>query len=232
MHDVVGVRPSGLLFFGREKESFLIKLWTWLNRWLYTSPAEVRFPSEWLKNFYTARGFFKNSKKTVARNFVLPPSKNLLIDKKLKSPNSVMFLYVGQIEQHKGILFLIKTLNGLRITNYELRIIGVGSALAPAKQLSAHNPNIKFIGWQPKEKVQEYLKQADYTMVPSLCYENSPTVIFESLSAAVPVVASDLGGMPELIQNKVNGYLFRPDDKKELIAVIKKIYEKSKVGKN
>jgi len=228
MHDVVGVRPSGLLIFGKEKEIFLIKLWSSLNRWLYDSPDEVHFPSAWLKNFYAARGFFKNSGKKVLRNFALPPDENLLANKKPKLQGEINFLYLGQIEEHKGILFLIQALNTLYLIHYTLCVVGTGYALLQAKQLAVNNPRIKFIGWQPKEKIQEYLRWADYTILSSLCYENSPAVIFESLSAGVPVIAPNFGGIPELIQDGTNGYLFRPGDGKELISIIKNIYEKSK----
>ena len=92
---------------------------------------------------------------------------------------------------------------GGQTTNYKLHIIGTGSKFAQAKKLAANNPNIIFHGYQP---AAEFLAQADHIIVPSLCYENSPTVIFESLSAGVPVIASNLGGISELIQNKINGY--------------------------
>ena len=115
MHDVVGVRPSGLLIFGKEKEIFLIKLWSSLNRWLYDSPDEVHFPSAWLKNFYAARGFFKNSGKKVLRNFALPPDENLLANKKPKLQGEINFLYLGQIEEHKGVEFLLKYDDGAQM---------------------------------------------------------------------------------------------------------------------
>lgn len=226
MHDVVGIRPSGLLLYGQEKENIFIKLWTKLNRYLYSSPDQVIFPSDWLKKYYEEHKFFPHGQKEVAQNFHLP-SANLLSDKKLKSPDKVAFLYIGQVEAHKGILFLIKTLNELRITNYELWVIGAGSALKLAKELAKDNPHIKFLGHQPKEKIQEYLKQADYTIVPSLCYEASPTVIFESLSAGVPVIASNLGGIPELIRAGENGYLFEPGNSGALLDILHKLTKAS-----
>ncbi|HRY63458.1 MAG TPA: glycosyltransferase family 4 protein [Patescibacteria group bacterium] len=222
MHDVVAVRPSGLLMLDQEPENILIKIWARFNRWLYSSPDEVHFPSKWLMDYYSTHNFFPNSKKEVARNFPVP-TVDLLFNKKLKSPDQITFLYVGQIESHKGILFLIKTLNELRIKNYELWVAGAGSTLSQAKELAKNNPRIKFLGYQPPEKIQEYFQQADYTIVPSLCYENSPTVIFESLAAGVPVIATNIGGIPELVRVGENGYLFKPSDKKELLDILEKL---------
>lgn len=222
MHDVVGVRPSGLLLLGQEKENIFIKIWTMLNRWLYGSPDEVHFPSEWLMDYYSAHNFFPNSKKEVIRNFPVPTA-DLLSNKKLKSPDRMILSYIGQIEVHKGILFLLNTINELRIKNYELWIMGTGSALNQAKKLATGNPRIKFLSYQPKEKIQAYLKQSDYTIVPSLCYENSPTVIFESLAAGVPVIASNLGGIPELVRAGESGYLFTAGNVQLLSDILNKL---------
>jgi glycosyltransferase involved in cell wall biosynthesis len=226
MHDVVAIRPSGLLIYGEEKENIFIKIWVKLNHWLYNSPDEIHFPSLWLKNFYASHDFFPASKKEIIPNFPLPSSQDLLTNKKLKTPGRLNLLFIGQIEKHKGILFLIKALNTLPIIHntcpiIHLHVLGSGSALPAARQLAVNNPHIKFLGRQPREKIKEFLQQADYTIIPSLCYENSPTVIFESLNAGVPVIASGLGGIPELIKAGETGYLFRPGGKDNLLSLLK-----------
>ncbi|MBU0661691.1 glycosyltransferase, partial [Patescibacteria group bacterium] len=137
--------------------------------------------------------------------------------------NTIHFIYIGQIEKHKGILFLIKTFYQLPVTSYQLLIVGNGSQLNNAKALAEPNPRIKFHPWQSKEKDRKFLKQADYLIVPSLCYENSPTVIFEALKVGTPVIASNLGGIPELIQDRINGYLFTAGDENSLKNILKKV---------
>jgi len=222
-HDVVLIRPSGLLLFGKEKENILIKLYTLITKFLFNSPDQIHFPSHWLKNYYDSYGFFPASEKQVIRNFKIR-TEDLLSRKQLKNPAKINFLFVGQIEKHKGILFLIKSFYKLRVTDYELHIVGAGSQLKQAKQLASHNKNIIFHGYQSAKK---FLPQADYTIVPSLCYENSPTIIFQSLAAGVPVIASNLGGIPELIENNKNGYLFAPVDKESLLNILKSIIIKA-----
>jgi len=222
-HDVVLIRPSGLLLFGKEKENILIKLYTLITKFLFNSPDQIHFPSHWLKNYYDSYGFFPASEKQVIRNFKIR-TEDLLSRKQLKNPAKINFLFVGQIEKHKGILFLIKSFYKLRVTDYELHIVGAGSQLKQAKQLASHNKNIIFHGYQSAKK---FLPQADHIIVPSLCYENSPTVIFESLSADVPVIASNLGGIPELIKNGVNGYLYTPGSHVALIKILKSVIIKA-----
>ena len=209
IHDVTLVRPSGLLLCGQEKENIFIKIYSGFTRYLFNSPDEVNFPSQWLKNYYNQHNFFPQSKKQVIRNF------NLKIEK-LKLDKAKIFLFVGQIEEHKGILFLINIFN--KLNNYKLNIVGTGSKLKQAKKLAKNNSNIIFYGYQSAEK---FLNQADYTIVPSLCYENSPTIIFESLKANIPVIASDIGGIAELVKDGVNGYLFNPVDKNSLLKILK-----------
>ena len=222
IHDVALIRPSGLLISGQETESILIKLYFKLTRWLFNSPDEVIFPSTWIKDYYTQHNFFANSKKQVIKNFNVE-IKNLLSNKTLKTPTKVNLLYIGQIEKHKGILFMVKAINKLQITNYKLQVIGDGTLFKRVKQLASKNQHIKFYGQQSNQQIKEILKQTDYLVVPSLCYENSPTVIFEALELGVPVIASNLGGIPELIKDKMNGYLFKANDKNNLIKILKKL---------
>jgi glycosyltransferase involved in cell wall biosynthesis len=217
IHDVALVRPSGLLMVAKEKESLLIKLYFKITRFLYGSPDEVVFPSEWLKKYYSTHTFFKESKLKVVRNYSLPTD-DLLTNKKNKS-KKVNIVFAGQIEMHKGILDLIEQLNNINTNNYTLNILGTGSILGKAKRLASDNESIIFHGYQ---KIDTYLAAADYTIVPSLCYENSPTIIFESLSAKVPVIASDLGGTSELLTSGKNGYLYNPASKENFEKVLKK----------
>ena len=67
---------------------------------------------------------------------------------------------------------------------------------------------IIFHGWLYHQNLSPLLKKIDVVVVPSLCYENSPTVIYESLSIGLPVIAADIGGLAELIKEGKNGWVF------------------------
>lgn len=223
MHDVSLVFPSGLLIYGKEhgwqKKCLILKVWRIIARKIFGSPEEIIFPSEWLKNFYEEWQFFKNSKKIVRRNFIIE-KKNII---KEKTKGKLKLLYVGQIEKHKGIFFLLETLSKLKIENYKLQIVGAGSRDLELKKKIKNNENIKYFGWKNQSELNKYFEWTDYTIVPSLCYENSPTVIFESLQNNTPVIASDLGGIPELVEDKKNGYLFEPGNKEGLGKILQKL---------
>lgn len=233
VHDVQLVVPSGLLIKGEEKSFlntfWLARLWQTWSRWLFASPDLVVFPSKWLKEFYEQRGFFPNSKLVVmpnpTRNFQIP-NNNFQINSKSKISKFADFLFIGQIEKHKGILFLIEVFKNLKL-KINLHIVGDGSCLALAKKLAQNNPRIIFHGRLSNNEVHEMIGDSTCLVVPSLCYENSPTVIYESLSHGVPVIASNLGGIGELIKDGHNGWLFEAGNKNSLIGVIEKFSELS-----
>ncbi|MFH1565247.1 MAG: glycosyltransferase family 4 protein, partial [bacterium] len=146
------------------------------------------------------------------------------------------FLFIGHIEHHKGILFLIDAFNSLRnrhrvgsatspnlpddkmLLNTELDIIGDGSLLEKSKKIA--KDNINFFGRLSHAETLNKIQATDFVIMPSLCYENSPNVISEALSAGKPVIAADIGGAAELVKPE-NGYKFEAGNKKDLINKIK-----------
>jgi glycosyltransferase involved in cell wall biosynthesis len=227
LHDIQLVEPSGLLKVGEEPrlESWIYQRYINLCRFLVGSPKEIISPSRWLLNFYQRRGFFPRSQKTVNLAFGQLPEVKPLNLKPRKKP--VRFLYLGQIEVHKGIIFLIKILQDLgnQGQEWELGIAGLGSRLEAVKGLVAGDERFKVYGWLTVQERDELIKRSHFLVVPSLVYENSPNNISESLKLGVPVVAAAVGGIPEMIQEGVNGYLFpvgvAGELKKVLVAILK-----------
>ena len=185
-------------------------------RLLFGSPDTVVSPSKWLLGMHEDRGFFKGSEKEVMPNSIPPTPLT-----KGGAGGFFRFLYVGQIEEHKGVLFLIKTFKKAvsahagSLQNTELLIVGDGSKMEEAKKNAAENENIKFLGRKNKEEVLEIMRQSDCLVVPSLCYENSPTVIYEAFAVGLPVMGANLGGIPELLGGG-RGILFRTGDADDL----------------
>ena len=65
-------------------------------------------------------------------------------------------------------------------------------------------------------RIAEIFSEIDVLVVPSVWYENSPLVIQEAFLAGTPVIASDIGGIPELVKDKENGLLFKANDDNDL----------------
>ena len=79
----------------------------------------------------------------------------------------------------------------------------------------SNNKSIKFLGWLGDGSADKLLSQADCLVYPSLVYENCPNAIQRALSVGLPVLASNLGGIPELLSSGA-GILFKPADVSDL----------------
>ncbi len=224
LHDLQLATPSGLVLFKQEnnwQHSFFKRVgYVKLMRYLFASPAFIVSPSKFLLDYYKKLGFFAKSKKVFLPN----PIHSLKTLKKKPSYN-LELLFLGQAHSAKGILELIKSFRDLPLPAARLNIIGVGPDLNTAKKLAGTDPRIRFFGWLSHHEMLPILSRMDVLLVPSLCYENSPTVIYELLALGVPVLAADIGGVAELIQEGKNGWTFPAGDFKVLNQKILSIYQ-------
>lgn len=218
LHDTQLFFPSGLIIQGQEKKvnSIIAKIYQTISRFMITSPDLLVSPSQWLLSEHTTRKYFQSSKKIVRKNpIILNKEQNIVRD---ISSTIINFLFIGQIEKHKGIIFLIETFKKINNPNLRLKIIGNGSLTDKTKKMITNDNQISFLEFN-KEIENEELKQAHCLIVPSLCYENSPTVIYKALNFNLPIIASKIGGIPELF-NKRQGLLFIPNNGLDLIEKI------------
>ncbi len=219
LHDIQLLHPSGLMFHGKEKviNSIPSKIYQTLNRKSFSSVNKVISPSNWLLTEHRKRNFFPDSIKEI-RPFNWPiKSSN---QKSLNKFPKKTFLFVGQIEKHKGIFLLINAFKKLTDPNVKLIIIGDGKELERAKK-EANDTNIEFMGRRKYEEIEKIMQQSYCLIVPSLCYENSPTIIYGAQSYNLPVIAADIGGIPEIIGE--NDKLFEPNNEEDLINKMKEI---------
>lgn len=111
-------------------------------------------------------------------------------------------LYVGRLSGEKGILELMAAWQGLDIP---LTVIGGGELAEQVRQMAP--PSVRLTGWQSPEQVSAALSQAALVVAPSTCYENCPTSVIEAMAHGVPVIASDLGAMRDLVRHGETGVL-------------------------
>ena len=214
LHDVQLANPTGLIIIGQEnKWWFLTKPYEKICRWLFNSPAVVISPSQWLLDFYKERGFFKNSKLVHLPNPIETKEK---IEKQEAGNN---FLFIGQLEEHKGIIFLVET---LKQSDLDFHLVIAGEGKIKVEEIIGDDNRFELLGKVEHDKISQLFQKAKYLIVPSLCYENSPTVIYEALANGVPVITADIGGCAEMVKDGENGFVFRAGDKSDLIEKIKK----------
>jgi glycosyltransferase involved in cell wall biosynthesis len=124
-------------------------------------------------------------------------------------------LFVGRLDPEKGVPTLLKA--WLQMSHSRtLRIAGDGSYRPELEAFAKVYTNVEFMGWLPRHRVVEEMKNARFVVFPSEWYENNPLVIIEAFACGVPVIASDLGAMKELVDHGRTGFLFRPGDVNDL----------------
>ncbi len=222
LHDVQLAVPSGLLMKGSERrqtESAPVKMYAAVMRRLMGSPDVVISPSKFLMKFYDERGFFPRSARVLLPN-PAPAAKRL----EHQPSKETRFLFLGQVEKHKGVLLLIEAMKKLlkERPSSRLEVVGDGGAMKEAVAAVGKEMRITFYGKKSHAKFGELFASADYTVVPSLCYENAPTVVVESFAYGMPVIAAEIGGAAELIKEGQNGWKIEAGSVKALAAALKR----------
>lgn len=209
VHDVQLVEPSGIILKTQAHSwrynGLPTKIYTAIMKRLMGSPDIVIASTQFLLDFYLERGFFVSSKTSVIRNPI--PLVPEIREKKTYS-ESLNCLYLGQIESHKGIEILMDAFSQISKNDITLDIVGAGTLLDNVQSITEKKHNITIHGKIPQEQIPTRFMQADLLIVPSLCYENSPTVIRLAHAFGVPVLASDVEGIIEIIDEGKTGITF------------------------
>jgi glycosyltransferase involved in cell wall biosynthesis len=134
------------------------------------------------------------------------------VEESSTGPGGDYYLYFGRLSREKGIDILIRA--AARLGRGRLRILGDGPERPALERLAAEQgaADIKFLGHRSGEELRRILCGAQFVVLPSRWYENLPFSIMEAFAAGRPVVASDLGGIPEMVDDGVNGFLFPSGD--------------------
>jgi glycosyltransferase involved in cell wall biosynthesis/SAM-dependent methyltransferase len=147
--------------------------------------------------------------------------------------NTVNFGFIGTILPHKGVDVLIDAFNRVTSDNIRLKIYGGyfehREYYSRLIKKSAGNEKIEFCGDYEYNDIAMVLEAIDVVVVPSLWYENAPLVISTAQAFGIPVIATRLGGMAEMVADHVNGFSFRPGDAEDLAEKIRLIAAKPDV---
>jgi glycosyltransferase involved in cell wall biosynthesis len=138
-------------------------------------------------------------------------------------------LYLGRLSREKGVGTLLAALGGLG-TDTPLVVVGDGPERANLESsASERNLNVKFTGYQSGPALTEAMAQAQAVVMPSEWYENAPLSLLEAFAYGKPVIGARIGGIPEMIDDGVNGFLFdsgNANDLKDKIATFFALPEK------
>jgi len=140
-------------------------------------------------------------------------------DKVPRSMNGYISIgFVGTISPNKGIELLLQAYLKIKSSKFKLYIAGSGDIdYVNYLKTTYEDSDIIWMGWV---KPEEFFEKIDVTVVPSIWEEVLPTVVIESFAYGVPVIASKIGGIPEMIEEKRNGMLFEAGNYEELASKI------------
>ncbi len=116
-------------------------------------------------------------------------------------------LYFGRLHRSKGILTLIEAAAPLK--EVPLYIVGDGEAMPEVQKIVRQNDctHIQLLGFKQGDELRELIRNSLCTLLPSEWYENCPMSVLESYAYGKPVIGADIGGIPELIMDGVDGFL-------------------------
>ena len=127
-------------------------------------------------------------------------------------------LFVGRLSPEKGVGSLIAAWRGV---NYPLTVAGAGPLL---ESLVAGAPrNVSFVGRLDAQRVAAEMAHAAFLVVPSVWYESFPMAIAEAYAAGLPVLASRIGALAEIVEDHETGRLFAPDSPDDLARVVRSV---------
>lgn len=209
----------------------------WLQRWLYYRLVHLceartlpRLPAILANSSYTARIIstqyhLKIDKVYICHKSIEPIQYTLVnILRQQSAPHPPRILFVGGNMQRKGLPTLIQAAPLILKEHPEAEFWVAGKDQAESKmktlcQRAGVMNNFHFSGWQSQSELVNLYAQADVFTIPSIT-EAFGVVFLEAMAAGVPVIGTEVGGVPEIIQDKENGLLVPPDEPIKLAKAI------------
>jgi glycosyltransferase involved in cell wall biosynthesis len=202
-----------------------------LSRWLVNSVGLVISPSHYVLDEHLRRGFFRRATQQIlpyGLEAVNPPPRPSPArgegDSRTPSPTrgegdstrgqkgTFDILYMGRVQFYKGTEVLIRAFRRTTDPTLRLHVAGTGPSVDSCKALALGDDRIRFYGFVSGELRRSLMENADCMVLPSLWPDNYPVSIQEAFQSGPVVVASRIGGIPEMVRDGVNGLLVEPGD--------------------
>lgn len=160
-------------------------------------------PSEFYTNMLKKANF--TTKKIVTLRNSLPLDTKYELSEKVED----YILYFGRLSQEKGVKELIDAAKNAGI---RLIILGTGPLEKELQEYAKGFKNIEFKGFQTGKALEDYIKSSKCVVLPSKWYENGPYSAMEAMALGKPLIVSNKGGLPELVEEGMNGYIYKIED--------------------
>lgn len=203
--------------FNSLKKSYLMTFIYWLTsrfvRWskvLKKGPGALLFLNSFGAD--VQERFFPGVKTFIKGNFLpLQQIYDITTDETVEP----YFLFLSRLSEEKGIELLLEAYQKSSL-NTKLKIAGTGPLLKKLQQKYKSEENIEFLGFVSGETKAHIMAKAIVLAIPSTCLENFPVTIVEANTYGTPVIASNSGGLPYMIDPNITGLLFESGNVLEL----------------
>ena len=213
---------------GSLPASSVLALESGLHRRLHAYDSVDRFisPSTFLREVMVRAGIRPDRIVTLANVVSGSDDKVLAAPRPPGRVGVARFVFAGRLSPEKGVDTLVRAVAATP-EGIELDIAGDGPSRSELERLAADAApgRVRFHGRLDKAHVAALITSSRAMVVPSRWHENQPMTILESFAAATPVVATTLGGMPELVRDGVEGRLVPPDDPAALARALRELAE-------
>lgn len=160
--------------------------------------------TEFAKTRFTEAGI-PAGKLRVRHNCVADPD-----ERAVPASKSRQIAYIGRLAQEKGVRGLLEAWRLARVEDFELLVVGDGPEREALEAMRV--PGVRFTGPVGHQEVLETLHSVRGLVFPSLWFEGEPMIMVEALAAGTPVLASEVGGVPELLGHGSAGWLTKAGD--------------------
>lgn len=234
--------PEGTLMsrVGRwaEQGAWFMRPYGWMRAKTSRLVDVATAPSRYTLTTLTNRGFFPRAKQLVVPNThgyslaeLAAIEATATSEAPRRRPGDVRLLYLGRLEQTKGVDLLCAALLSSAKDHPELHLdlVGDGTYEGQLRQSYADHPQIHFHGAVFGAAKEQLLRECDVVVVPSIWPEVFGNVIIEAYAHGKPVIATRVGGIPEIVQEGETGLLVAPDDRTALQKAICRAAEHPKM---
>ncbi len=190
------------------------------HRWLRIYERNVSLflaPSAYLKHQLIAGGFPREKIRVVHHG--IDPS---VVEPKYDGGD--YFLFVGRLSEEKGVELIIRLAK--MIPDISFKIVGRGPEEARLHAMGHGLSNVEFLGFKVGDELKDLYRNAKAVLLPSRVHEVFPLTILEAMAAGKPVIASNVGGIPEVVEDRHTGFLVAPTDLQGWVeAVLRLAYD-------
>lgn len=198
------IKGSKLMSMLSKYEADYIRKKKWYDRVdLFICPSE----------FYGKK--LQEAKFTTSRIVTLRNPLPLDTEYVLSGQNDGYILYFGRLAKEKGVKTLI---DAARKTRCRLVILGTGPEEDALKEYAKELSNVEFKGFQTGKALTNAVKNSHCVVLPSEWYENGPYSAMEAMALGKPLIVSDNGGLPELVDDGRNGFIYHAADGADALA--------------